>query len=125
MYCILVICLIKAQPIVFQDTEGTVFTINDEVRRQTGRVVTVPGDDVLALVDGSDKFYQPARSIRTARNLRTLLKSSARARRDRRWLTQIVKDLYASYVIGPWQWNELAIASFVASLWFISPAYYS
>jgi len=73
-----------------------IFTINDEVRRQTGRAVTVPGNDVLALVDGSDKFYRSARRIRTTPNLQTLSKSSVRARHDRIWLTQIVKDLYAS-----------------------------
>jgi len=50
VYFILILCLIRAQPIVFQDMAGKVFLVNDDVRRQKG-IVDIPGVDVLTLVD--------------------------------------------------------------------------
>lgn len=116
MYYILVICIIQAQPIVFQDITGAVYTINDEVRHQMFSPVRVPGDDVLTLIDGDGASCEPDNSITLARNLRILLISSPRSRRDRRWLTQDVGDPDASYIVGPWQWDEFAITSFVISV---------
>jgi len=73
----------------------------------------VPGKDVLTLVYGDDDFYQPNASINNALNLRVLLTSFPRVRGERRWLTQVVHDPYAAYIVGPWQWDEFAITSFV------------
>jgi hypothetical protein len=69
LYYILILCLIHAQPIVFQDLGGQVFLVDDEVRHKNGRVV-VPGDDVLALVDGDGKSCIPNSHILDAVNLR-------------------------------------------------------
>jgi len=100
---------------VFQDLHGTVYTINDEVQQQTG-IVVVPGDNILTLVDADGASCQPDPIILDAINLRILLTSSPRVRSDRRWLIQHVHDEHASYVVGPWQWGECAIASFVTSV---------
>jgi hypothetical protein len=103
---ILVICLTQSQPIVFQDKDGFVYTIGDEVRRQMDDRLEVGGDDVLAPVDGDGQNCVPDRMILNA-NLRILLTSPPRKRDDRRWLTQDVKDEHASYVVGPWQWGRV------------------
>jgi hypothetical protein len=101
---------------VFQDKHGLVFTINHEgPQRQMGAVV-VQGHDILTLVDADGAFCQPDGIILNAIKLRILLTSSPRHRSDRRWLTQDVHDKHASYVIGPWLWDELAVASFVTSV---------
>jgi hypothetical protein len=116
MYSILVMCLIQAQPIVFQDYGGFVYIINDEMRQQIGRTVGISGDDILTLVDGDGESCQPDGSITNAVNLRILSTSPPRVRRDRRWLTQDVHDENASYVVGPWRWDEFAVTSFVTSV---------
>lgn len=121
LYVILVICVIKAQPFVFQSKAGIIYIVGDEVRQQIGSVgevvnVKVPGIDVLALLDGDGDNCQPNDSLLAVRNLRILLTSSPRNRKDWRWLTQDVGDSMASYVVGPWEWNEFAIASFVTSV---------
>jgi hypothetical protein len=72
-------------------------------------------DDVLALVDGDGQNWVPDSMILKA-NVRILLTPSARKRDDRRWLTQDVKDEDASYVVGPWQWDEFVVTSFVTSV---------
>jgi hypothetical protein len=115
MYYILVICLIQAQPIVFQDKEGVVYIIDEDVKRQKDEVM-VPGDDILTLVDADGAFCQPDGNILGAVNLRILLTSSPRVRNDRRWLTQDIDDDEASYIVGPWLWDECAVASFVISV---------
>lgn len=49
LYYILVICLIQAQSIIFQDTNGAVYTINDKVHKQMGdTVIGLRGDQDLA-----------------------------------------------------------------------------
>ncbi|KIM35002.1 hypothetical protein M413DRAFT_32853 [Hebeloma cylindrosporum] len=50
LYYILVICLIQAQPSVFQDKYGGVYTIKDELRTQMRIEVRVPGADVMETV---------------------------------------------------------------------------
>lgn len=100
---------------MFQDHNGRVYTIADEVRRQRDKVV-VTGCDVLALVDGDGAKCEPHMIIRDAVNLRILLTSSPRGNRDRHWLTQDIHDDDASYVVGPWQWAEFAVTSLVTSV---------
>jgi hypothetical protein len=91
--------------------DGIVYIVGDEVRRQTR--MEVPRGDVLALVDGDGKFRLPDDSLLNTTNLQILLTSPLMNRKDLRWLTQNVQNPYASYVVGPWQWNEIAITSFV------------
>jgi hypothetical protein len=109
-------CLIQAQPIVFQEYGGFVYIINDEVRQQMGRTVGISGDDILTLVDGDGESCRPDSSILNATNLRIILTSPPRARCDRRWLIQNVGDEHVSYIVGPWQWDEFAVTSFVISV---------
>jgi len=68
LYYILILCIIRAQPIVFQDMLGEVFLINDKVWHQKGSVV-VPGDDVLTLVDADGEFCKPSPYLLGAYNL--------------------------------------------------------
>ena len=49
LYSILILCIICAQPIVFQDMAGKVFIIDDAMCLQKGRQAV--SDDVLTLVD--------------------------------------------------------------------------
>jgi hypothetical protein len=100
---------------VFQDKDGFVYTIDDEVRQQMGDVV-VRGHDVLALVDADGAKCQPDSIILNAVNLRILLTSSPRLKGDWRWLIQDVHNQHPSYVVGPWRWGEFAVASFVTSV---------
>lgn len=115
MYFILIICIIKAQTIVFQDLEGDVYTITDEVRKQTSEV-EIPGADVLALVDGDGDSCVPSLMVKEANNLRILVTSSPRSRADQRWLTRHVQNPNSIYVVGPWEWDELAMTLCVTSV---------
>ncbi|KAF8229807.1 hypothetical protein L208DRAFT_150294 [Tricholoma matsutake] len=110
LYYILILCLIRSQPVVFQDMEGDVFLITDTVLPQKGRV-TVPGDDVLTLVDADGEFCIPNKYIFQTPNLRILLTSSPRSRADRRWLVQNVQDDGTAYVVSPWLRDEWLVAS--------------
>jgi len=95
---------------VFQDMFGDVFLITDEVRSQA-KDITVPGNDVLALIDADGPICQPYKYILRNPNLRILLTSSPRSSKDRKWLRQHVRDEYAVYVVTPWSQNEWLIAS--------------
>ncbi|KAF8238275.1 hypothetical protein L208DRAFT_1243387, partial [Tricholoma matsutake] len=110
LYYILILCLIRSQPVVFQDMQGDVFLITDMVLPQKGRV-TVPGDDVLTLVDADGELCIPNKYIFQTPNLRILLTSSPRSRADRRWLVQNVQDDGAAYVVSPWLRDEWLVAS--------------
>jgi uncharacterized protein YfaP (DUF2135 family) len=89
--------------------KGDVFIINDTVRRQqTGRPV-VPGDDVPTLVNADGAFCQPNPYLFDSSNLRILLTSSPRSRKDRKWLTQTG----AVYVMELWSREEFLVASSV------------
>ena len=90
------------------------------MRLKNGRVV-VPGDDVLALVDGDGKSCIPNSHILDAVNLRVLLVSPPRDRKDRNWLTQSVGDSAALYVMEPWSREEFLVTSFVHSARLIRP----
>lgn len=65
--------------IAFQDQGGKVFTINDRVQRENGKVV-VPGDDVLTLIDADRDCCVPNQYLLDAIDLRILLMSSPRRR---------------------------------------------
>jgi hypothetical protein len=91
---------------------GHVYTIRLDI--QPGVCMT-QGHDVLALVDADGSYCQPHESILTTAKLRILLTSSPRTKRGRGWLTQNVHDEHASYIVGPWEWKEIAIALFVTS----------
>ncbi|KIL65168.1 hypothetical protein M378DRAFT_32723, partial [Amanita muscaria Koide BX008] len=115
LYSILIRCIIRAQPIVFQDMMGDVFIINDTVRRQKGMPV-ITADDVLTLVDADGEYCQPDPYLFWASNLRILLTSSPKTRGHRRWLTQYVQA-GAAFVMEPWSQEELLVASlFLASI---------
>ncbi|KIL61625.1 hypothetical protein M378DRAFT_166758 [Amanita muscaria Koide BX008] len=75
LYSILIHCIIHAQPIMFQDTEGTVFIIDDDAVREIKGIPKIPGNDVLTLVDAEGACCQPDPSLLKASNLRILLTS--------------------------------------------------
>ena len=101
---------------MFQDVEGAVFSINDTVRHLKPNM-SVPGDDVLTLIDADGESRKPARGLFNTGNIRVLLTSSPRGREDRKWLTQRVGDTHAVYVMKPWSWEEILVTSFVFSAW--------
>ncbi|KAF8622926.1 hypothetical protein AX15_006639 [Amanita polypyramis BW_CC] len=111
LYYILILCLIQARPVVFQDTRGNVYLITNEVRPQT-KEIRVPGDDILTLIDADGEICKPHdQYILGASNLRILLTSSPRSRVDRRWLRQDARDEWAVYIMSPWTQNEWLVAS--------------
>ena len=118
LYYILILCILRAQPIAFQDMEGQVFFIHDTVRHLTPNM-SVPGDDVLALIDADDETREPDGDLFDTGNFRVLLTSSPRGRKDRRWLTQMVRNTNAVYVMKPWSWEEMLVTSFVFSAWLV------
>ncbi|KIL59458.1 hypothetical protein M378DRAFT_111046, partial [Amanita muscaria Koide BX008] len=116
LYSILIHCIIRAKPIVFQDMNGKVFIINDTVRERK-RTPYIPGDEVLTLVDAHGASCQPDPSLFDACNLRILQTSPPRNIRKRRWLTQSVGETGAVFVMEPWSREELLVASlFLASI---------
>jgi hypothetical protein len=95
--------------------EGGVFINNDTgCHRQNGRPV-VSGDDVLTLVDADGVVGQPNPNLFDSCNLRILLTSPPRIRKDRKWLTQSVGETGAVYVMELWWREEFLVASFVYS----------
>ena len=116
LYSILILCIVLAQPIVFQDVSGDVFIIGDTVLPAlVARRVLDDADDVLALVDADDKVYHPNEYLFLHDEHRILLTSSPKKREDRRWLIQRVKDKRAMFIMEPWSREELVVASFVHS----------
>ena len=117
LFYIVILCIIRAQPIVFQDKAGGVFLISDKVPHKVVSVV-LPQDDVLVLVDADGTkrtSYMPNQFLLDTANLRVLLISSPRSRNDRKWLTQDVRDAHAVFVSKPWSREELLVTSFVYS----------
>ena len=92
---------------MFQDATGDVYLVNDKVQSQV-KEVRIPGEDTLTLVDAD---CQPYKYILRTRNLRILLTSSPRSRKDRKWLRLNVQDEWAAFVMSPWSQNEWLIAS--------------
>ncbi|KAF8330494.1 hypothetical protein F5887DRAFT_1000167 [Amanita rubescens] len=112
LYSILILCIILAQPIVFQDVSGKVFIIGNTVLPEgMAPGVSADADDVLALVDADDKVYQPNEYLFCHDEYRILLTSSPKKRKDRRWLTQRVNDQHAMFMMEPWSREELVVAS--------------
>jgi hypothetical protein len=100
---------------MFQDIEGHVFIINDEVLHQKEKVV-IPGDNVLALVDADGDSGVPKSNLFLTSNIQILLTSLPRDRKDRKWLTQIIRDRAAAFIMELWSWEELVVALFVHSV---------
>jgi hypothetical protein len=114
LYSILILCIVNAQPIVFQDMQGEVFFIGDTVRPPKGTpAASEDVDDVLTLVDADGASCQPNRYLFSDYKHRILLASSPRGGDDRKWLTQIVQDLDAVFVMEPWSREEIVVAPFV------------
>ena len=114
LFYIVILCIIRAQPIVFQDKGGTVSLINDVVLHKMDRVV-VPGDDILVLIDADGESCIPKQFLLDTANLRVLLISSPRSRDDRKWLIQDVREAQAVFVAKPWSRAEFLVTSFVYS----------
>jgi hypothetical protein len=127
LYYILILSLIRSQPLVFQVPSGDVYLIsNYGVQCAGGRWFMSGSDDVLTLVDtdvGSEMGMDMGSSIPNgynddASNLRVLLTSSPGPeprRVVRRWLKQSVMDNEAGYVMRPWESGELIAMMFVHS----------
>jgi len=113
LFYILILCITRAQPIVFQDKGGGVSLVSDEVLHKESSVV-VPGDDVLVLVD-ADEESCPKQFLLDTANLRVLLISSPRSRDDRKWLIQDVREAQAVFIAKPWSREEFLVTSFVYS----------
>jgi hypothetical protein len=111
LYYILILCIIRAQPILFQDMSGQVSYINNEVQNQF-TTMAIPGQDVLALVDADNLVCVPHTRLFKP-NIRVLLISSPMTRPDRRWLTQYVGDSDAVFIVKPWSQENLVVAMFV------------
>ena len=114
LFYVVILCIIRAQPFVFQDKGGTVSLINDVVLRKKGSVV-VPGDDILVPIDGDGEDCIPEQFLLDTANLRVLLISPPRSRDYRRWLIQDVRDAHAVFVAKPWSRAEFLVTSFVYS----------
>jgi len=112
LYSVLVLCIILAQPIVFQDVHGTVFTVGNTVRRLGTPGVSVDADDVLALVDADNAVSQPNKHLFDNGEYRILLTSSPKKKDDRRWLKQLVGP-HSMFIMEPWSREELVVTSFV------------
>jgi hypothetical protein len=117
LHSILILCIILAQPIVFQDMDGMVFIICNTVRPlPVAGASGVPddADDVLTLVDADDTACRPDNYLFRHKEYRILLTCPPKKNEDRRWLTQRV-GLHAMFMMNPWSREELVVASFVHS----------
>ncbi|KAF8237890.1 hypothetical protein L208DRAFT_1388533, partial [Tricholoma matsutake] len=114
LYCILILCIINTQSIMFQDMQGEVFVIDDTMHLPKYTPAALEDiDDVLTLVNADGASCQPNRYLFRDYKYRILLTSSLRGSDDRRWLTQIVQDLDAVFVMEPWSQEEIVVASFM------------
>ncbi|KAM6504274.1 hypothetical protein JOM56_001217 [Amanita muscaria] len=113
LYSILILCIIRAQSIVFQDMRGEVFIIDDKTVRPLKDTSAVSQDvgDVLTLIDADGNSCRPNKRIFSDYNHRILLTSSPRGINNRKWLTQIVQDLDAVFVMEPWSREEFVVTS--------------
>jgi hypothetical protein len=111
LYYIFILCLIRAQPIVFQDLYGEVFLINDGVRDDIART-EIPGNVILALVDAGGEVCAPHWRL-SEDNLRVLLMSSPKTRQDRKSLIQSVGSGNAVFLVKPWSREDFLVAMFV------------
>jgi hypothetical protein len=111
LYYIFILCLIRAQPIVFQDLYGEVFLINDGVRDDISRT-EIPGNVILALADAGGEVCAPHWRL-SEDNLRVLLISSPKTRQDRKSLIQSVGSSNAVFLMKPWSREDFLVAMFV------------
>ena len=114
LHSILILCIILARQIVFQDTNGMVFIIGNTVRPLGAPGASDDAEDVLTLVDAGDKVCRPDNSLFHHKGYRILVTSSPKMKEERRWLKQRV-GLHAMYMMKPWSREELVVASFVHS----------
>ena len=114
LYSILILCIILARPIVFQDISGKVFIIGNTVRPLGTPGVPVGADDVLVLVDADNKDCQPNNYLLDRKEYRILLTSSPKKKEDRIWLKQRVGG-NARFIMDLWSREELVVASLVHS----------
>ena len=110
LYYILLLCIIRSQPILFQDMGGQVSYINKEVMDKFSARM-IPGEDILALVDADQVGEPHMRLFRD--NIRVLLLSWPRPRQDRKWLTQCIEDENALFLVKPWSRKEFLVAMLV------------
>ena len=113
----LILCIIRAQSIVFQDMFGKVFIIDGNGVRapEDAPVVSDHADNVLTLVDADVTCYEPSVYLLNFPRHRILVTSSPTSRKDRNWLEQFGRDLYAVFAMEPWSRKEIVVASFVCS----------
>jgi hypothetical protein len=96
----------NAEPTVFQDTKGDVFVIEDMVEYSDGMIIRTE-HDILTLVDADGRCCTPSKYIINSSNLRIVLISSPRTRRDRKWLKQYCPYAGETLVMEPWTKENL------------------
>ncbi|KAM6495094.1 hypothetical protein JOM56_009717 [Amanita muscaria] len=96
LYSILILCIIRAQSIVFQDMSGKAFIIDGNGVRapEDAPAVSNDADNVLTLVDADVECYKPNYYLLNHSKHHMLLTSSPRSRKDRSWLKQFVYRLF-------------------------------
>ena len=119
LYYYLVLRLIAAEHTVFQDVEGSVFNITDQVRKEG----FVEGDDVLTLVDADGDMCRPAGVILARNEYRIVLTSSPRSRKDRKWMDQYCPLYGQVLIMEPFSWEEMIQLGFVNLISSVSPAH--
>lgn len=110
LYSILVLCIILARPIVFQDFRGKVFIIGNTLHLLGTPGASIDADDVLTLVDADNAACQPDDYFFDHEKYRILLVSPPRKREEQRWLKQFVGP-DAMFMMDPWSREELFVAS--------------
>jgi hypothetical protein len=111
LYYILILCLIRAKPFLFQNPSGRVRYINNEVLEEF-TIAEIPGQDVLALVDADGLICVPRQRLFETK-LRVLLVSSPRTKQDRKWLVWDVDDEDAVFIVKPWSREDFLVMMFV------------
>ena len=111
LYYILILCLIRAKPFLFQNPSGRVRYINNEVQDEF-TTAGIPGRDVLALVDADGRVCVPHPRL-FENNFRVLLVSSPRTKQDRKWLVWDVNDEDAVFIVKPWSRKDFFVMMFV------------
>ena len=111
LYYILILCIVHAQPILFQDMSRWVSYINNEVQDKFTTMV-IPGQIVLVLVDADNRIGVPHTCL-FKHNIQVLLISSPRTRLDRKWLTQYVGDTDVVFIMKAWLQENLVVAMFI------------
>ncbi|KAF8219401.1 hypothetical protein L208DRAFT_1418276 [Tricholoma matsutake] len=99
---------------MFQDMQGKVFVIDDTVHPPKDTPAGLEDvDNVLTLVNADGASCQPNQYLFRDYKYRILLTSSPRGSNDQRWLTQMVQDLHAVFVMELWSREEIVVALFM------------